>query len=68
MKNNKLTNQITVNLDQEAAQMVQYLAEYYQRKPAELVRLLLVPTLREHTAKAATLDTHTEPARLFINH
>ena len=41
----KLKNQITINLNDESAALVQKLAEIYQRKPAELVRLLVVPRL-----------------------
>ena len=41
----KLKNQITINLNDESAALVQKLADIYQRKPAELVRLLVVPQL-----------------------
>ena len=62
----KLKNQITINLDQEAAQMVEYLANHYQRKPAELLRLLVVPTLCQELAKASALESATSEARLHI--
>ena len=46
-KEKKLENQFTVNLDGETAAQVLKLAEYYQRKPAELLRLVLSPALRD---------------------
>lgn len=42
----KLQNQFTINTDDETAQQILKIAEYYQRKPAELLRLLLAPALR----------------------
>ena len=41
----QLRNQITVNLDDATAQQVEKIAKHYQRKPAELLRLILVPEL-----------------------
>ena len=46
----KLTNQFCINLDDATAQQVEQIAEYYQRKPAELLRLLLAPVLRNEWA------------------
>ena len=60
----KLKNQITINLNDEAAELVQILADYYQRKPAELVRLLLVPVLVDQFAKVQR-QTHPENAQPF---
>lgn len=45
-ENKKLTNQYCINLDESTAQMVETIAEHEQRKPAELLRLLLIPALR----------------------
>lgn len=42
----KLLNSYTINLDDTTAQQLETLAEYYQRKPRELLRLLLAPALR----------------------
>lgn len=42
----KLKNQFTINTDEETAAQIMKLANYYQRKPAELLRLLLAPALR----------------------
>lgn len=47
----KLKNQYCINLDDATAQQVERIAEYYQRKPAELLRLLLAPVLRNEWAK-----------------
>ena len=44
--NSKLTKQFTINTDEETAEQIETIAEYYQRKPAELLRLLLVSALR----------------------
>ena len=46
----KLTKQFCINLDDATAQQVEQIAEYYQRKPAELLRLLLAPVLRNEWA------------------
>lgn len=46
----KLKNQYCINLDDATAQQVEQIAEYYQRKPAELLRLLLAPVLRNEWA------------------
>lgn len=47
MKTNdkQLTNQFCVNLDQETADLLRRLADTYQRKPSELLRLVSVPQL-----------------------
>ena len=47
----KLNNQFCINLDDATAQQVEAIAEAYQRKPAELLRLLLAPVLRNEWAK-----------------
>lgn len=47
----KLQNQFTINTDDETARQIELIAEYYQRKPAELLRLLLAPALRNEWAK-----------------
>ena len=60
----KLKNQFTVNLDEEAAALVQKLAEIYQRKPAELLRLLLLPQLSNEWAKIQR-EAHPENRQPF---
>lgn len=50
-ESNKLQNQFCVNVDDATAQQIIKIAEYYQRKPAELLRLLLAPVLRNEWAK-----------------
>lgn len=47
----KLTKQFTINTDTDTARQIEFIAEYYQRKPAELLRLLLAPALRNEWAK-----------------
>lgn len=47
----KLTRQFTINTDEETARQIELIAECYQRKPAELLRLLLAPVLRDEWAK-----------------
>ena len=47
----KLQNQFTINTDDETRAQIEKIAEYYQRKPAELLRLLLGPALRNEWAK-----------------
>lgn len=60
----KLKNNITIALDDETAATVQALAKHYQRKPAELVRLLLVPVIRSQwlqTQKEQHPENNAEP-------
>ena len=49
--NKKLLNSYTINTDEETAAQIETLAEYYQRKPRELLRLILAPALRDLWAK-----------------
>ena len=62
--NNKLIKQFCINVDDATAAQVLTLAEYYQRKPAELLRLLLAPALRDLWAKMQQA-THPENADPF---
>lgn len=48
---NKLSVNICVRVDQETSQMIERLAKYYNRKPADLVRLVLVPALCNQWAR-----------------
>ena len=57
----KLTSQFCINLDDDTAQMVERIAEHEQRKPAELLRLLLIPALRKKWAEIQTQE-HPENA------
>ena len=41
----------TINLDEETAHLVEIIAQKYQRKPAELLRLILTPSLRAEWVK-----------------
>ena len=47
----KLTQQFTINTDSATAEQINKIAQFYQRKPAELLRLLLAPILRDEWAK-----------------
>lgn len=58
----KLKNQFTINLDDETAQAVESLARITQRKPAELLRLLVVPQVFAKLSEAATIKTEMTPA------
>ena len=57
--NNKLNKQFTINTDEETARQIELIAEYYQRKSAELLRLLLAPALRNEWA-AIQREQHPE--------
>ena len=41
----KLIKQYTINFDGDYSKIIDALAQAYQRKPAELLRLLLIPVL-----------------------
>lgn len=43
----RMTESYTVNLDQETAQTLEALARAKQRKPRELLRLLVAPLIRQ---------------------
>lgn len=43
----KLKNQFTINLDDETAETLEALARELQRKPRELLRLLVAPVIRK---------------------
>ena len=64
----KLTNQYNINVDDDTAQMVEKIAEHEQRKPAELLRLLLVPTLRQRWAEIQMQEhqENTQPMQQAI--
>ena len=47
----KLNNQYTINMDDEYKKLIDILADSYQRKPAELLRLLLIPALHNEYIK-----------------
>ena len=53
MKTNdkQLTKQYCINVDENTARMVELIADYYQRKAGELLRLLLAPILANEWAK-----------------
>ena len=55
----KLKNQFCINLDDATAQQVERIAEHYQRKPSELLRLILAPALRNEWA-AIQREQHPE--------
>lgn len=43
----KYKNQYCVNFDDDYKTMIERLAQAYQRKPADLLRLLLIPVLHD---------------------
>lgn len=55
----KLINCYSINLDDPTAQQLETLADYYQRKPRELLRLILAPALRDLWAEMQQ-ETHPE--------
>ena len=67
---NKLTKQFTINTDEETANQIERIAELHQRKPAELLRLLLGPALRNEWAKIQRQEhpENTEPLTVAIFH
>lgn len=62
---NKLKNAVTVNIDDDARKIIDYLSSYYQRKPAELLRLLLIPVLLNEFATIQNIE-HPENKKNWI--
>lgn len=59
----KLTNQYNVNVDDDTSALIERIAEHEQRKPAELLRLLLTPVIINEYAKIMLLkhDENRQP-------
>lgn len=47
----KLKNAITINIDDPTRAQIEIISTYYNRKPAELLRLLLTPVIINEYAK-----------------
>lgn len=58
-KTNKNNNAITINVNDEIKKEIEYIAAHYQRKPAELLRLLLEPVIINEFAQIMT-QTHAD--------
>lgn len=59
MKNTKLNNQYTINVDDDIKELIEKIASYYNRKPCELLRMLVIPQLHNEYAKMMRIS-HTE--------
>ena len=64
----KLTNTYTINTDDNTAALIEAIAEHEQRKPRELLRLLLIPALRQRWAEIQRAEhpENTEPMQQAI--
>ena len=62
MDKSKNNNQFTINLNDDLKIQVLKIAELYQRKPAELLRLLLTPAIINEYAKIQRV-VHPENAQ-----
>ena len=60
MKRNK---HYTINFTNDEAETLETLARITQRKPSELLRLLVVPILEKELAKACVIESETKPAK-----
>ena len=56
----KLNNAYTINFDEDYTKIIEELAQAYQRKPRELLRLLLVPILHDKYAELISLGKPQE--------
>lgn len=63
----KLNNKYSINLDDDTAEAVEKLAELTRRKPAEVLRLLVVDQIFEQLAQAAALTGTTKKAQFYPN-
>ena len=52
----KLNNQYNINVDDDTSALIERIAEHEQRKPAELLRLLLIPALRKKWVEIQTQE------------
>lgn len=72
MKQNEkqLNNGYTINVDDNTAALIEAIAEHEQRKPRELLRLLLIPALRQRWAEIQRQEhpENTEPMQAAIFH
>ena len=59
MKNIKNNNAITINVNDDIKKDIDFIAAHYQRKPAELLRLLLEPVILNEFAQIMT-QTHAD--------
>lgn len=64
----KLTNQYNINVDDDTSALIEAIAEHEQRKPAELLRLLLIPALRKKWVEIQTQEhqENNEPMKQAI--
>ena len=72
MKQNEkqLNNSYTINTDDGTAALIEAIAEHEQRKPRELLRLLLIPALRQRWAEIQRQEhpENTQPMSAAIFH
>ena len=57
----KLDNKYTINFDEDYTTIIEELSRAYQRKPRELLRLLLVPILHDKYMELKTLNKSQDP-------
>ena len=64
----KLNNQYNINVDDDTSALIEAIAEHEQRKPAELLRLLLIPALRKKWVEIQTQEhqENNEPMKRAI--
>ena len=64
----KLNNQYNINVDDDTSALIERIAEHEQRKPAELLRLLLIPALRKKWVEIQTQEhpENNEPMQQAI--
>ena len=57
----KLSNSYTINFDEDYSKLIEELAQAYQRKPRELLRLLLVPIIHDKYAELEQMKQGENP-------
>ena len=62
----KLLHSYTINLDDDTSAMLEKLAQQLERKPRELLRILIVPTLCQEWAKVQRIEhpENTQPLQV----
>ena len=66
MSKEKLSQNYTLHLDKATSEMIEKLSQFYERKPAEFLRLILVPVLSQYWAKMETIKHEENTQKMTL--